>query len=210
MSAAHAYLLGEPDAALGHAQQSLEIAERIGGPFSRAYAWSWLGRAELLRGEWRRAIEALERSVAIAREGRTGAELDGWRLAHLGESYLGLGDSERARTLVAEGLATARAQGHVAAETNACLALARVLLGSPGPVASAEIEATLARALELARDTGAKAFEPLVHVELAELARQSGDQERREHELREAHRRFTEIGATGHAERLASELATVG
>ena len=89
----------------------------------------------------------------------------------------------------------------------ASLALARVLLGSAGPAARAEIEAALARALELARDTGAKAFEPLVHVELAELARQSGDQEGRERELREAHRLFTEIGATGHAERLAAELA---
>ena len=99
--------------------------------------------------------------------------------------------------------------GHVFDETHASLALARVLLGSAGPAARAEIEAALARALELARDTGAKAYEPLVHVELAELARQSGDEEGRERELREAHRLFTEIGATGHAERLSAELATV-
>ena len=79
-----------------------------------------------------------------------------------------------------------------------------------GPAARAEIEAALARALELARDTGAKAFEPLVHVELAELARQSGDEEGRERELREAHRLFTEIGATGHAERLGAGSAGAG
>jgi hypothetical protein len=85
--------------------------------------------------------------------------------------------------------------------------LARALLRAPGPAARAEIEAALARALELARETGAKAFEPLVHVELAELAHQSGDQEGRERELSEAHRLFTEIGATGHAERLSAELA---
>ena len=70
-----------------------------------------------------------------------------------------------------------------------------------------EIEAALARTLELARQTGAKAYEPLVHVELAELARQSGDQDGRERELREAHRLFSQIGASGHAERLAGELA---
>jgi hypothetical protein len=39
--------------------------------------------------------------------------------------------------------------------------------------------------------------------------RQSGDEEGRERELREAHRLFTEIGATGQAERLSAELATV-
>ena len=89
------------------------------------------------------------------------------------------------------------------------LALARVLLGSGGPVAREQIEAALARALELAGDTGAKGFEPLIHVELAELARQSGDEEGHERELREAHRLFTEIGATGHAERLELELPTV-
>jgi class 3 adenylate cyclase/tetratricopeptide (TPR) repeat protein len=208
-SAGLAYFIGEPEAALGRARQALEIAERIGSAMSRSYAWSWLGRAEQLRGEWRRAIEAPERCGAIARKGHTVGELECWRLALLGESYLGLGDPQRARTLAAEGLAIARVRGHVAAETHASLALARVLLGSAGPAAGAEIEATLARALELARDTGARAFEPLVHVELAELARQSGDQGGRERELREAHRLFAEIGASGHAEHLAAELATV-
>ena len=35
----------------------------------------------------------------------------------------------------------------------------------------------------------------------------AGDEEERQQELREAHRLFTAIGATGHAERLAGELA---
>jgi adenylate cyclase len=202
-----AYFQGEPEAALGHAQQALEIAERIGSSFSRAWAWLFLGLAERMRGEWRLAIDALERSIAIARDGRTATEGDAWRLAALGESYLGLGDPGRARALVAEGVEIGRAQGHVSFESYANLALARVLLGSAGTAARAEIEAALARALELARETGAKAYEPLVHVELAELARQSGDEEGRERELREAHRVFSEAGASGHAERLQAELA---
>jgi tetratricopeptide (TPR) repeat protein len=201
-----AYFLGEPEAALGHAQQALEIAERTGSSFSRAMAWFWLSWTERMRGEWRRAIEALERSLAVAREGLTAGEVDAWRLAVLGESYLGLGDPERARALVEEGLAIARAQGHAFNETYASLALARVLLGSAGPAARADIEAALARALELAHATGAKAFEPLVHVERAELARQSGDAEGRERALREAQRLFTEIGATARAEQMAKEL----
>ena len=103
----------------------------------------------------------------------------------------------------------ARTQGHVPGEILASLALARVLLGSAGAAGRAEIEAALARALQLARETGAKAYEPLVHVELADLARQSGEEAERWRELREAHRLFAAIGATGHAGRLEVELAAL-
>ncbi len=40
----------------------------------------------------------------------------------------------------------------------------------------------------------------------AELARLRGDDAARERALRKAHRSFAEMGATGHAERLAKEL----
>jgi hypothetical protein len=43
-------------------------------------------------------------------------------------------------------------------------------------------------------------------VERAELSRLRGDGGASERDLREAHRLFTEMGATGHAERLAREL----
>jgi len=65
----------------------------------------------------------------------------------------------------------------------------------------------LARAPELTREAEAKVYEPMIHAELAELARQSGEEEECQRELREARRLFTEFGATAHAERLAAELA---
>jgi tetratricopeptide (TPR) repeat protein len=205
--ALHTYFQGETEAALAHSQQAVDVAERIGGSFVRAYAWLTLGSAELMRGQWRQAIDAIERSLAIVRQGRTGVERNAWRLVLLGEAHLGLGDVARAHGLVTEGLETAHARGHRPDETYARLAQARVLLGSPNTIARAEVEAALARVLELARETGAKAFEPLVHVELAELALKLGDEEGSERELREAYRLFTEIGASGHADRLASKLA---
>ncbi len=207
-SALLAYFQGEPEAAIGHAQQAIDMAERIGGPFLRAYAWTTLGSAELLRGEWQAAIDATERSLAIVRQDRTGVERNAWRLMQLGEAHLGLGDLERARALVAEAIEIAHTRGHRPDETYAHLAQARVLLGSADVVAQVEVEAALARALELARETGTRQLEPLVHVERAELARRLGDEEGCERELCEAHRLFTEIGATGHAERLAGEIAT--
>jgi tetratricopeptide (TPR) repeat protein len=202
-----AYVVGEPEGALGHAQQALEIAERIGDSLSRTSAWLWLGVAENMRGRWREAIDAIERSTAIARERRTAGLMEPNLLVHLGESYLGLGDVERARGLVEQAIEDARVRGDLFIETYANIVLARVLLASAGPNARAETEAALARALELARETEMKSQEPMIHVELAELARQSGEQENRQRELREAHRLFSEIGATGHAERLTGELA---
>ena len=65
------------------------------------------------------------------------------------------------------------------------------------------------RAEELVVTKGALGFEPMIHVERAELARQNGDQDESEQELREAHRLFTQIGAGGHAEKLAARLPAV-
>jgi hypothetical protein len=87
--------------------------------------------------------------------------------------------------------------------------LARILLRSEGLAGREEIESALERASELARNTGMHSVEPMIHVERAELAHQGGDEQERERELREAHRLFTKIGATGHAGRLAGELATL-
>jgi tetratricopeptide (TPR) repeat protein len=201
------FFAGEPDTALGYAQQSLEIAERIGDSFSRASAWFFLGLAERTRGEWQRAIEAAEHSAAIARERPTSVEVNPWRLVVLGESHLGLGDPDRGRGLIEEGLELARARGQRGYDALSSIALARNLLSVGTQNARKDIEQLLARALEIGRETKAKSLVPMVQVELAELARKTGDEDRRQRELREAHQLFAEIGATGHAARLAAELA---
>ncbi len=203
----HSYYLGEPGTALGHVQRAVEITERIGDSFARSWAWFFLGMAEVMRGSWKTAIEALGRSREINRELHVAVEAEPWRLAFLAEAYLGLGENERAEEAAAEGVAIARSQGNVFGELVAGLAQARVLLGAVGPDARTEIEAALARARELIRDSDAKAYEPQVHVVLAELARQSDDERAWREELSEAHRLFTEIGASGYAERVAGELA---
>jgi class 3 adenylate cyclase/tetratricopeptide (TPR) repeat protein len=205
-STQHAYWSGEPERAMVHAQQALEIAERIGDSFSRTWSWYWLGTAAGMRGEWRQAVEAIERSQEITRERRTAADSEGWCLICLGEAYLGLGDVERALNLLREAVALTRSREQ-SAEAVANVVLARVLLGSEGAAAREEIESALERASELARNTGMHSVEPMIHVERAELAHQNGDEDERQRELREAHRLFSEIGATGHAERLSAALA---
>jgi hypothetical protein len=57
--------------------------------------------------------------------------------------------------------------------------------------------------------SGAKSYEPFLHVERAELARLAGDEARRRRELREAHRLFTKMGAPIRAAEVARELESV-
>jgi class 3 adenylate cyclase len=206
-SCTHGYLQGEPEIAYGHAQQAVRIAERIGDSFSRPHSWLFLGIAERTRGRFEAAVEALERATAISREQRTALEAEPLRLTFLAESYLGCDEPNRAHEVAAQAVEMARTQGNVRDGLHANLALARVLLGSDGLTPRSQIEAALTRAAELVRRSGARALEPHVQVEAAELARQSGDERVWREKLSEAHRLFTEIGATGYAERVAGELA---
>ncbi|MGH2951348.1 MAG: hypothetical protein ACRDKX_04815, partial [Solirubrobacterales bacterium] len=166
------------------------------------------GLARQQRGEFAEAIDALERSRAMTRERGTALEAEPFRLSFLGEAHSGLGEHERARELMQEGLQLARERGQAGAEMIITAALARVLLVSRGAAAADEVEALLRSGLEVVERTQAQAFEPFMRAELAELARQTGDEEGHQRELAEAHRLFIEVGAPARAERLAPQLAT--
>jgi hypothetical protein len=161
-----------------------------------------------MREGWQAALEALERSQEICREHRIVVEAEPFRLGTLAEVCVGLGDVERARRSASEALAVSVSQGNILGEIAAKLAQARALLAGDGPAPRTEIEAALASALEHIGRISVKALEPQAHIELAELARLSDDHASWREELSEAHRLFTEIGADGHAERAAGELAT--
>jgi tetratricopeptide (TPR) repeat protein len=208
-SVSNAYRCGDAERAMFHAQEAMEIAERIGDAFSRTWAWSWMGGASVMAGHWDRAIEALGRAQAISAERSAAVDAESWALTWLAEAHHGLGDSDRAADLARDAAALARGREQPTPEIGASVALARILLAAQGLSARDEIDAALARAQALVDATGAHGHEPAIHLELAELARQNGDEAERERELREAHRLFMQIGATDHAERLAGELAAL-
>ncbi|UGS34146.1 hypothetical protein DSM104329_00518 [Capillimicrobium parvum] len=164
-----AYFRDDPAGAIGHARLALDIAERIGSTQSRARAWLALGTAERLAERWEAAIEALERSRALAEEHRAGVDVDGWRLALLAECHLGRGDPGRARRLASEAVVTARVQGGYFSEIYASVALARVWRAAAVPDVAPAIQAALSRAAELVERADARAFAPLVEAELAHL-----------------------------------------
>ena len=70
------------------------------------------------------------------------------------------------------------------------------------------IEAALRDAMALVETTEARACAPFIHVERAALGHLLGDEATRQRELREAHRLFTEMGATARAEQVARELGS--
>ncbi len=88
-------------------------------------------------------------------------------------------------------------------EIDALLTVARALLYTEG---ASEIEDPLERASDLINETGAKSREPVLCELVAVRMRRRDDESARERHLREALRLYTEMGATGHAERVAREL----
>jgi adenylate cyclase len=196
-----ASLAGNGPESLAHGRRAAELAEESGFAMTIGLAYLSLGDACVSEARWREAVEALER----AEEHGRGILQPG---GYLARAWLGLGDTDRARRVADEAVAAARTSGARVYEITAQLALASVLLQTEGAAARAAVEGALSRAEHLAQETADRAAEPLVHLERAQLMRVLGDHADCERELGEAHRLFSEMGATGHAERVARELAS--
>jgi tetratricopeptide (TPR) repeat protein len=197
-------LAGDPPGALRHAHRSLELAGATAGGLWAILGSAALGRALLLNEQWSDAAAALEGALARMRERQLGSFMEPVVLADLAEAVVALGDCGRARMLADEAVTTARQQGSM--QVRPLLVRAHVQRLCDGAPAGAAIEADIQQALAEVERTEAHAFAPLIHIERAELGRLLGDEAAYQRELREAHRLCVEIGATGHAERLAKEL----
>ena len=204
----HALAAGNAETLLSGATDAVEISERSGDALSRVWAWTFLGMSELARSNWHSAIEALERADRLATEDRAAREGRAYRLVHLAEAHLGVGDLEPARALATRALTVAgKTPEAPAIVVPASLGWARVQVAAEDSIAADEVESKLRQALTLAASTEARRYEPLIHVELAELAGRLGNESERERELQQARRLFLEIGAAGHADRLTKQLA---
>jgi hypothetical protein len=133
--------------------------------------------------------------------------MEGECFAVLAHARLGLGAPARALEAAEEAVARARERVMRMYEIRALLARAHVLSATEGAPARSRVEADLRDAAAVIEATEARVFTPQVHVERAALAHVLGDEATRQRELREAHRLFTEMGATVRAEQVARELA---
>ena len=196
---------GDASGALAMAHQAIESNEKIGSVLGRVMAHGHHGLACVVAGEWQRARESFDLALELGRTHQAARFLDAHFLAGLAEAHLGLGDGARAHARANEAIETAASRQLLVLEVRARLALARVLRGLEGADASAGIAAALDRADALVQTTGARSYAPQILVERARLAALRGDSEAAQRRLHEAHRLFTDMGATGHARRLAEE-----
>jgi class 3 adenylate cyclase/tetratricopeptide (TPR) repeat protein len=186
---------GDPGRALDHARQAFDIAERIGSSFSRTSAYDALGCVHLANENWAPAASAFEQALSIVRERGTGLHWEARILAQLAEAQLGSGDLETARATAEDAVRRAGDLSTKVTECRALLTFARILLRSEGAAARGPVEAALGRALALVAETGAGLYEPRIHLELAELARLTGDDDAHRRELSQARRLLDAMGS---------------
>jgi class 3 adenylate cyclase/tetratricopeptide (TPR) repeat protein len=205
-------LLGDAPAALGHAQRMWQgLQELAGGALEGTGIEAGIaycaGLAHLADGDGEAAVRRLERAVAILEQIGGGPPLENLLApGRLAEAYALAGQPERALETAERALALVRAFRMPAFIALTLTLRARVLRIAQGAEARNAIDAALSEAEALVETTGIRAWQPFLHVERAELAGLLGDAAARERELREAYRLFSEMGAAGHAARLAAEL----
>jgi tetratricopeptide (TPR) repeat protein len=186
--------------------EGLELAGRIGSSYSRVFGELAVGGALALHRDWDDAVRACQRALQISTEHQTCLERDSQILYQLAEAHLGAGDLQAAQAAAEQGIRHARERGQLHFEALNHLARARVLRCAAGTDARDEIERELDRALALVEETNGRSIEPRLLEERARLADLLGDAAACERGLRESQRLYVEIGAGGHAERLAEEL----
>jgi class 3 adenylate cyclase/tetratricopeptide (TPR) repeat protein len=202
----HGEWSGETATALASARQSVEIAERTGVPFSLSLALPILGDALRLDQRYPEALEWYEKALDLICTKRV--MLMRKPLVVSGQALVNsaLGEHEKSIAQARWALEESVRGGNRMDEAFERLTLARVLLATGDPGLHEEIEETVERAEALCNQTGIGVHLPrLLEVRAALAGRRGNGREARE-KLREAHRLYTEIGATGHAKRLAREL----
>jgi tetratricopeptide (TPR) repeat protein len=206
---AHAHwLIGDQAGALRDGREAVGLAQRHGAPLMFVFAHHAMGVAHGLGGEPEIAVDHLEQALSVLETSATAVHVEPWLLAGLADVLAQTNNIERARQSAERAVALCQQRHARGLEPFALLSFARVLLSSQDVGAERDIRRALDAAHELAERSGNRSFQPLIHVEDAALARLLQDSPTRFRELREAHRLFIEIGATGHAERLARELSS--
>jgi len=198
--AERAYYAGDAERALEEARRAFELGQPLGGR-ALGIGTHALGFAHLTTGRWEEAVHAALSSVETLLEHEKG-----WGLGIAAEAYLGAGRLVEAEQRAEQAIALCRKSLRRQYEIDAHRVRALSVLRSQGAAARSEIETALAEAESLIEQTGAQVLAPRLHEARAEWARALGDEATRQRHLHEAHGLYTEMGATGHAERLAREL----
>jgi ATP/maltotriose-dependent transcriptional regulator MalT len=185
---------GDAERALPYCRRGLELAERIGSPFSIAWGLGSLAHVLAHAGS-SEALEVAERSVALSRERGTSLEGEGQHLAALAEACVLAGDLGRALAVAEEAVEVGRRRGIRRYEIDAWLVLARVLRANGDATSLARAREALAQVDALADATRGPNWRSVAEFERAEIAGAAGDAAARERHLRSALAGFEAIEA---------------
>ncbi|MBY0278283.1 AAA family ATPase [Candidatus Binatia bacterium] len=196
------FLAEDPADCLVKAQRSVELAEYLGNPYGRVFAYAALGLAHVLCGEARMATRVMQGALLLARDHRVGLQHEGGLLADLACATLLRGETAHALSLANESLHVARRSGNPLREAMAQVARAWVLLGSGGVASMSEVEASLERVLAIADAHGLDSYAAIARFHLASAAETLHDRPRQRDELERARAAFTAMGAIGWVRRI--------
>jgi class 3 adenylate cyclase/tetratricopeptide (TPR) repeat protein len=166
---------GEVEAALGSAGLGLEIAERSGNLVHVVACAVPAAVAQAGSGRFEDALAGAESNLATIREHGVALFFEPLLLATIARSQLALGRPDDALAAAEEAVAIMAARGLTTCALSAPIVLAQVLLAIEGADASELIDAVLARASDVARESSARLFEPQIRRQFAALARLRGD-----------------------------------
>jgi tetratricopeptide (TPR) repeat protein len=164
-------MVGDPAKAIDDSARAIELAERAGNPMAYGTARGTLAYAKAISGEFEEALEIAEQGLATVREVGVGIAFEPMLLTAIAKSRLGLDQPEEALAAAEEAVEIAEARRLTLVGLPARIALAQVLTATEGAAAAERIEAVLARAMEIARESHAYAFEPQIQRELESLGR---------------------------------------
>jgi tetratricopeptide (TPR) repeat protein len=202
----HGEWSGETATTLASAEQGVEIAERHGAPYVVAMARGSLADALRLARRYQEALEAYQKTLDLMRTKRVGLQWQPHVVCGQALACSALGEHEKAIAQARSALEEPVRGGNRRAEDLALLTLARVLLAAGDPALYDEVERTVERAEALCEETGMRVHRPCLLEVRAALAQRRGSPQEARRSLREAQRLFAEMGATGHAKRLAPDL----
>lgn len=180
--------IGEIDAALADAARGLAIAEPAGNAIHTIACSAPVAVAQAGAGHFADALTQAASILASIRELEIGLYYEPLLLAVIARCHLALGRPDDALTAAEEAAGVVDARGLTACALSAPITLAQVLIATNGAGAGARIDAVLARALRIARESRARVFEPPIHREFAALAQLRGDDATAERERAEAER----------------------
>jgi len=199
---------GEGREAVEHAEQGIEMTERLGAPGFRTTARLALGGALLVARDYAQARAALEDAFGLATPDSIGPNQMLMLRARLAEARFRTGDREGALRLAEEAAKAAVGVRRLGA-VEAFLSFARLLLAS-GCDRLGEAEVALEAASDVARRCSGRVFAGPIGEERARLAGLRDDHDAAGRGFTAVLELYREIGATGHARRLEAELVPSG